>query len=115
MRNFSHARSGERSPEGTPYITPEYEKLPFVAADWEVKPGQASNWRRFLIRMLNETEHKKVLLAARALEDAMFLRYLELGTVPKNKEWAKEKMEMRRAAKLLRKVLCDKYNYGRAE
>jgi hypothetical protein len=115
MRNSVHPHSREQSPESTPYIPPEYDGIPAGLPDWDVKPGQASNWTKFLVRMLNETEHKKLLLAARALEDAIFLRYVELATAPRNKDWAKEKMEMRRAAKLLRKVLCDKYNYGRAE
>jgi hypothetical protein len=115
MRTAVDRQSREHLAGGTPYIPPEYDKIPVGTPDWDVKPGQASNWNRLLVRMLNETEHKKLLLAARALEDAIFLRYLELATAPRNKDWAKEKMEMRRAAKVLRKVLCEKYNYGRSE
>jgi len=40
---------------------------------------QASHWRRLLLLMLSETDRPKLELAATALEEAIFVRYQELG------------------------------------
>jgi|tagenome__1003787_1003787.scaffolds.fasta_scaffold16967562_1 hypothetical protein len=92
-------------------MAPDYGKVP----DWGASEGHASSWRGPLLRMLNETDHERLARAARALEDALFTRYCELGTAVRQQDCAVERIEMRHAAKLLRGVLFDKLQYGRSE
>jgi hypothetical protein len=99
----------DNSPETRVYKAPDYEKVP----DQEASETPASSWRRALLRMLNETDPKRLAQAARALEDALFTRYYELGTALRPENWAVERIEMRHAAKLLRGVLLEKLRYGR--
>jgi hypothetical protein len=99
----------DNSLEARVYIAPDYEKVP----DQGASEGPASRWRRALLRMLNEQDPKRLAQAARALEDALFTRYYELGTALRRENWAVERIEMRHAAKLLRGVLLDKLRYGR--
>ena len=94
---------------GTHHIAPNYEKVP----DWGASEGHASSWRPALLRMLNERDPERLARAARALEDALFNRYYELGTAVRPHDWAVERIEMSHAAKLLRGVLMDKLQYGR--
>ena len=96
------------SQEGRVYIAPDYEKVP----DQERSERPASSWRLPLLRMLNERDPERLARAARALEDALFTRYYELGTALRPENWAVERIEMRHAVKLLRGVLLNKLRYG---
>src|SRR3954453_11857246 len=89
-------------------MAPDYGKVP----DWGASEGHASSWRGPLLRMLNERDPERLARAARALEDALFTRYYELGTALRPENWAVERIEMRHAVKLLRGVLLNKLRYG---
>jgi hypothetical protein len=104
-------RISGHSRENRSYIPPDYDRVP----DWGAGEGQGSNWRHYLLTMLNEIDPEKIVRAARALEDALFIRYWDLGTTLKEADWAFERSEMRSAAKLLRSVLLDKLHYGQTE
>jgi hypothetical protein len=91
------------------YIAPDYEKVP----NWEASESHASSWRHALLRMLNERDPERLARAARALEDALFTRFDELGKAVRSHDSAVERIEMRHAANLLRGVLLGKLQYGR--
>ena len=90
----------------------EFRHVPRRAPDWGQADADARDWRRLLLQMLGENDRAKLEVIAAALEDAIFLRYQQLGRL-ETPEANEERQELQLACDRLSLVRINVLGYGK--